>query len=702
METVDRPVSYSASAAALILFLPLIAPLLGGRIFTIDDLSALHAPLRHVYQSALTGGHSILWTSQLFGGFYIHAEGEVGALHPLHLLLYWSLPLTAALNLEMILSYIFAFAGMCLFLRRAGLTAASSILGATAFAFSGFSLLHLPHLNVIAVVAHVPWLLWAIDLSLSEQRGTRVRGLVAVAVLFASQALLGPPQSVAMTGLICVVYGATFGRTLWMRLAIIAAACVAGLMLAGIQLVPSLDLLTNSMRRTVARDFALSYSMHPLNILQLFSPYLLLHRVYAAPDEQYVHEFGLYGGALATIAVAWAIMRRSKLPFPRLAAFAAATSILGLLLALGRYGLLYEWLALLPVIGKFRAPARHIMLVHFGFAVLVAILFEDVQRLCAVKAKPVRQQAWLWLPLLICGAAGAAAWWLPQAWTTYPRPPFFVPGMAIGGAVFALSTLLVTDAARGSRAALMLVPLLLAVDLGAWGYSYVFAGGMHTIREVAAMANRPPAEPGATVYQVARTPRLNLLLLDDFRLLRPGVGLPPQRMLTLTTDSELRVSGAQWVSTAKGWTAVADPMPRVRFVPEWKVVEDPATLADIDIRRTAVVTGPLAAPETAGLDASARLVADQPGQISLDVSTRTVALLVTTEAYDRGWQATSASGARLATCAVYGDYLGVVAEPGEYRITLAFKPDSIRNGIYTSLAGLLMIAGIAGFVSWKR
>ena len=51
------------------------------------------------------------------------------------------------------------------FLKHVGFTAASSVVGAIAFAFSGFALLHLPHMNAIAVIAHVPWLLLAIDLA---------------------------------------------------------------------------------------------------------------------------------------------------------------------------------------------------------------------------------------------------------------------------------------------------------------------------------------------------------------------------------------------------------------------------------------------------------------------------------------------------------------------------------------------------------
>ena len=39
------------------------------------------------------------------------------------------------------------------------------------FTFSSFCLLHFVHPNAVAIVAHVPWLLWAIDLSYARKRG---------------------------------------------------------------------------------------------------------------------------------------------------------------------------------------------------------------------------------------------------------------------------------------------------------------------------------------------------------------------------------------------------------------------------------------------------------------------------------------------------------------------------------------------------
>ena len=70
------------------LFIPLLFPLLTGRVFTRDDLVALHLPFRYLYREALLSGSSFLWTSAYHSGFYLHGEGEAGMAHPLHLLLY--------------------------------------------------------------------------------------------------------------------------------------------------------------------------------------------------------------------------------------------------------------------------------------------------------------------------------------------------------------------------------------------------------------------------------------------------------------------------------------------------------------------------------------------------------------------------------------------------------------------------------------
>ena len=68
---------------------------------------------------------------------------------------------------------------------------------ARCFTFCGFNLFHLPHVNAMAVVAQLPWLLWAIDVAVCDPRPRwRLVASAAIALLTASQFLLGYPQYV--------------------------------------------------------------------------------------------------------------------------------------------------------------------------------------------------------------------------------------------------------------------------------------------------------------------------------------------------------------------------------------------------------------------------------------------------------------------------------------------------------------------------
>ncbi len=47
-----------------------------------------------------------------------------------------------------------------------------------------------------------------------------------------------------------------------------AAAVLIGTLLGGIQLLPTADVVAHSERVAFTRDFALTYSLHPVNLLQ--------------------------------------------------------------------------------------------------------------------------------------------------------------------------------------------------------------------------------------------------------------------------------------------------------------------------------------------------------------------------------------------------------------------------------------------------
>src|SRR4051812_3564129 len=192
-----EPLALLVMACSLALLAPLLGPLIRGRVFVYNDLSWFHLPLRYLYQEALHAGDTVLWTPSIFAGFYVHGEGQIGLFHPVHQLLYRILPLAAGFNLELVASYPVAFGGTFWFLRRLRFSRAAALFGAMLFAFSGFNLLHHHHLNMVAVVAHMPWLLATADvLIVDERKQARACAFAGMALVMGSQLLLGFPQGV--------------------------------------------------------------------------------------------------------------------------------------------------------------------------------------------------------------------------------------------------------------------------------------------------------------------------------------------------------------------------------------------------------------------------------------------------------------------------------------------------------------------------
>src|SRR4030095_422712 len=122
-------------------------PMLTGQVYIKDDLGMFHLPLRLFYAQSLAEGNNFTWFPNIFNGFYLHGEGQVGMYHPLHLILYSALPLALAFNLEVLLGYPFMLSGTFGLLSRWGIRRDAAMFGALCFTFSGFNLLHHIHPN---------------------------------------------------------------------------------------------------------------------------------------------------------------------------------------------------------------------------------------------------------------------------------------------------------------------------------------------------------------------------------------------------------------------------------------------------------------------------------------------------------------------------------------------------------------------------
>ena len=359
------------STVGLVLFGFLARPLVLDQVPIEFDLGRYHLPLRDFFQRCLHNGDDPAWCPHLFCGYDLHGEGQAGMDHPWHQLLYSSLPLTIAFNIEIFANYPFLCLGTYLFLRRHRLPREAALAGALAATFSGFTLPHYAHTNAIAIVAHMPWLLWATDIAWNESK-PRSRALagIAIAMLTGSQILLGYPQYVYFSCLAEAIYALLLltRNWEWNRLGIWLAIKSIGIAIGGAQLLPSLQALQLSPRLGYDAAFRGMLSLPWEMLLQLVSP-----TVFNVGTQ--LHEYTVYGGALATLGTAWFMVRGSWFGGKDLLnRFAFWLIVIAIPLALGRHTPLFQVYLKLPIVGVFRCPCRYLVLSHFAAAIVVVVL----------------------------------------------------------------------------------------------------------------------------------------------------------------------------------------------------------------------------------------------------------------------------------------------------------------------------------------
>jgi hypothetical protein len=706
-----------AIAAALgIAFWPLAA----GRLFVYADLGNAFLPMRLFFAERIARGESALWMPNLFCGFFVHGEGQLGIYHPLRRLAYGWLPAGTAFALETALPLPIALAGFAVFLRRLGLPASAALFGGVCFGFSPYLTTRLTHLDTVAVLAHLGWLLWATDVLMRERPGSR-RDLAwaALAALTGSQLLIGYPPAVALSLLVVggyAVFLAARGAGLRPLLAVGSAHAV-GLLLGAPQWLPTFEEIAASQRADPSYAFRAEQSLHPLNLLLPLSPWLFRDRVYQVevfnPIEQ-----SFYLGAVAPVATLWVLARWRRLAAWRGTFVAlACASALSLALALGRYLPVHAWLADIPLLGLLRAPARYTLVVSLASALVAAVAFDDLRRAAAADpadARAARRAIWL-APALAWAIAGVALALRQEPAGPWPtgagaiRPP---GSLLWGPALVTLAALLFSAAARGLRLASLALFAFALADLAVYGDTLWWSEPPVTLHEYLESVPVSPAAPpdrlltdytmrigrSHTGQGVYRT--VTRLIVHDARLVQGYVGLFPTRRLDYRRPRALRLAGATYAEIDGRYERLAPPFARARLLARSAVSGDPARdLASFDLASTALVDAPLELVE--GPPGRADLAKDVPGDIRIHTLASTRQLLVLGEAYHEGWKATS-DGTPCRVLRVYGDFMGCVVEAGEHEVAFRFEPQSVEQGLRLALLGACAVVGVPGLAAARR
>ena len=114
------------------------APLWTGGGLIGGDLYTYFMPQKQFYAERLADGEFPLWQNRSGYGYPLVAESQTGAFYPPHLLLYSTLDVTTAYNLNQLLHYVLTFLFVWLYSREVGVKAPGAILAALVYTYGWF------------------------------------------------------------------------------------------------------------------------------------------------------------------------------------------------------------------------------------------------------------------------------------------------------------------------------------------------------------------------------------------------------------------------------------------------------------------------------------------------------------------------------------------------------------------------------------
>lgn len=458
------------------------------------DLASFLYPVYFFAARNLQEGVIPLWNPYQFGGMPFAADMQTGMFYPINLLaLLLVRPFSyQAMEGLAIVHYFLAACFMYIYLRGMAIGRLGALGGGVVFAFSGFAVAHLGHLNMLESVIWLPLVLFFFHQAWSTKR---LSWAIAAGTAYGVSILPGHIQMTLYLGLFLTLYWIwaiisdlwSNRRTGWRlpsfrRMAALPLTLIVAFGLAAVQLLPSFELTGLSIRAAISYEKAVEYAVSPFGLISLAVPHFF------GPDS--INFWGIkgnltevygYAGIVAMLMAALALTLTSRRDTWRW--FFGLGALAFLLLSLGQDTVLHGWLyRFVPGFDKVRAPGRFLFFFDFAVAALAGLGLDALARPLARRDRPA-MKATLWMvgTLVAIGAFGALIFY--QALLTsqdkdpviYRRIEASTSGIVITLAFLALGLLVLLLHRYRNRWRSFLPWLAIAVvvvDLFSSGWSY--------------------------------------------------------------------------------------------------------------------------------------------------------------------------------------------------------------------------------------
>ncbi len=370
-------VAYFVCLSSPLLFLGW--PLFTGRVLITGDILAQYWPYRDLWAAYIRNGTLPLWNPYVFAGMPFLGDPQFAALHPLNLV-FLLFPSLTAIQIYGLAAYALLAAFTYFYIRTLHRSRLAGLVAALSLAFGLFMVVHWSHITIVHCILWLPLQLALIE-RLAATRQARYMLLLAVAL--ALQIYSGHPQFLFYSWLVMGAY--QIGHLVMARhnrrelIGLLGIATLAGILLGSLQLLPSMELARSSSRQMMSYEEFGDYSLRPVLLLQLITPFLFgapARFLYTtqpfAPGWDF--ETIAYAGALSIVCLVsvfalrrWGGWRET---------FWWLILAWGLVFALGKYTPLYRVVYHIPVYNLFRVAGRHLFPASLALAMITGLRLD--------------------------------------------------------------------------------------------------------------------------------------------------------------------------------------------------------------------------------------------------------------------------------------------------------------------------------------
>lgn len=375
--TIRKAKNKAGFALVLITWFVFFLPILSGKyVYFLDDLKIIYYPIETLYAQFQHNWQLPVWANEFGFGQPLLAWGQLGFFTPLHVLLRaLYIPPLVLLQISVAAYFLIGSGGMFIFLTKRNLNQYAAALGAIVFAYCGFNIGHLNHVNFYTSTMLLPWLLLGIHALLQKQTIARATTLALIA---SAITMSGQPQVIMYVFLIAAIISIGMFTQRPCKQAIIWTlyAAVVAFFLSSFAILPLKEFLPETERAAgLPYEELFEFSYPPSHSITLLLPYFFgdHSNYWGAKGFQ---ELAAYTGIIPLILAGGALTNWKKHKTERIAGLILVSS--GILLALGRYSFIYTYLVDNHYITSIGVVGRFVFFFNVGIALLAAIGIHDL------------------------------------------------------------------------------------------------------------------------------------------------------------------------------------------------------------------------------------------------------------------------------------------------------------------------------------